>query len=412
MKKITSFAAAGLLALAATPVYAVNMDETTLEKDGVKIQYWNDFKNDVSSTDLNMIYPNMRVNVNGNDNFGVGTIGTINYVYKYVDGGAVIKDGALNGTIGNDGTFHTYINLGVLENGNIEVDLTLTLIPSGSTVPTIIVYDPYIFTYTKVEINPDDPAAELTWNVANGEETSDFNYTVTTDNVPEGATYRVWLDAPGNVNMGESTDKEGTITINVPKGGNVTYWVKCEVTLPDGTVLKAKGNDTGVDFKSTYVYNFTLICEDALADSSTSGKLNYQVSATPEEDMEDIQNFKILVVTNAFGDDVEVGRIENVTEASGTIQLTGLKENSVNNLWAKMEVTLKNGVKLPIIQYPGAAQGWSGLSIDTSSVSVTEIVTSDAEVEYFNLQGVKVANPSNGLYIRVQGNKASKVLVK
>lgn len=35
-----------------------------------------------------------------------------------------------------------------------------------------------------------------------------------------------------------------------------------------------------------------------------------------------------------------------------------------------------------------------------------------APVEYFNLQGVRVANPENGLYIRRQGNKVAKVLVK
>jgi len=33
-------------------------------------------------------------------------------------------------------------------------------------------------------------------------------------------------------------------------------------------------------------------------------------------------------------------------------------------------------------------------------------------VEYFNLQGVKVANPANGIYIRKQGTSVSKVLVK
>lgn len=35
-----------------------------------------------------------------------------------------------------------------------------------------------------------------------------------------------------------------------------------------------------------------------------------------------------------------------------------------------------------------------------------------AEVEYFNLQGVRVEDPTNGLYIRRQGNKVSKVIVK
>ena len=45
---------------------------------------------------------------------------------------------------------------------------------------------------------------------------------------------------------------------------------------------------------------------------------------------------------------------------------------------------------------------------------IGNIVVEDenAPVEYYNLQGVRVANPENGLYIRRQGNKATKVLVK
>ena len=36
----------------------------------------------------------------------------------------------------------------------------------------------------------------------------------------------------------------------------------------------------------------------------------------------------------------------------------------------------------------------------------------NASVEYYNLQGIKVENPEKGLYIRVQGNKVAKVLIK
>lgn len=36
----------------------------------------------------------------------------------------------------------------------------------------------------------------------------------------------------------------------------------------------------------------------------------------------------------------------------------------------------------------------------------------DGETEYYNLQGIRVANPENGIFIRRQGNKTSKVLVK
>ena len=38
-------------------------------------------------------------------------------------------------------------------------------------------------------------------------------------------------------------------------------------------------------------------------------------------------------------------------------------------------------------------------------------VDADAAVEYYNLQGVKVANPSNGVFIKKQGNKTTKVVL-
>lgn len=43
-----------------------------------------------------------------------------------------------------------------------------------------------------------------------------------------------------------------------------------------------------------------------------------------------------------------------------------------------------------------------------NSVEGIEAAT-DSAVEYFNLQGVRVANPENGIFIRVQGNKATKI---
>ena len=36
----------------------------------------------------------------------------------------------------------------------------------------------------------------------------------------------------------------------------------------------------------------------------------------------------------------------------------------------------------------------------------------DAPVEYFNLQGVRVAAPEAGIFIRRQGNKVEKVVIR
>lgn len=47
------------------------------------------------------------------------------------------------------------------------------------------------------------------------------------------------------------------------------------------------------------------------------------------------------------------------------------------------------------------------------SSAITEIGADDnAPVEYFNLQGIRVENPENGLFIRRQGNKVSKVIIR
>ena len=43
---------------------------------------------------------------------------------------------------------------------------------------------------------------------------------------------------------------------------------------------------------------------------------------------------------------------------------------------------------------------------------VNEIGTTSAAVEYYNLNGVRVSNPANGLYIVKQGNKVSKMVIR
>lgn len=49
---------------------------------------------------------------------------------------------------------------------------------------------------------------------------------------------------------------------------------------------------------------------------------------------------------------------------------------------------------------------------NVSESAVSEIEAENGVAEYYTLQGVKVANPENGLYIVVKNGKASKVIVK
>ncbi len=49
-------------------------------------------------------------------------------------------------------------------------------------------------------------------------------------------------------------------------------------------------------------------------------------------------------------------------------------------------------------------------TVDVESITTEENI--DAPVEYYNLQGMKVAYPQDGIFIKVQGNKVSKVYIK
>lgn len=61
-----------------------------------------------------------------------------------------------------------------------------------------------------------------------------------------------------------------------------------------------------------------------------------------------------------------------------------------------------------------AADGQSAtFTVTDATDGITDInADENAPVEFFNLQGVRVAEPANGLYIRRQGGKATKVYVK
>ena len=386
----------------------------------------------------------------------------------------------------------------------------------------------------------DKPTANLTYEIVNGPEKAYFNYSIAVENIDEAnvESYRVWLDAPGNVLMGESTTKEGSIEISVAEGDQ-NLWFKGQVTYKDGEeskTINTNPNDQGVTFKKvsdpsvvlpvldltvgepkatglttgeitftittdkpelenvTYhvwcnttgdkvvgdmtttdltgtllltnltaggitelwvkaqaeigadksdaaqypgepqgwtglsidtsafddgttpvMPQITLSAMDPLQTGDDTGTLRYEIVLSNETFFESLD---IKCVTNAWkvndGDvDVVLAEITGTKDLTGTLQLTGLKPNAVNGLWVKAVITLTDGQKSDEIMFPGAAQGYTGLEIDMRSDAISAVeAENDAPVEYFNLQGVRVENPVNGLFIRRQGTKVSKVVIR
>ena len=114
-------------------------------------------------------------------------------------------------------------------------------------------------------------------------------------------------------------------------------------------------------------------------------------------------------------DDIVFGpEEENPAPAAAPARVAG--ENPVTGRLVATHDKLKGAIK-PQIRIKATLDGnelYNDIHEPTITTGVDDILTDDANapVEYYNLQGVRVANPESGLYIRVQGKKATKVLVK
>ncbi len=93
----------------------------------------------------------------------------------------------------------------------------------------------------------------------------------------------------------------------------------------------------------------------------------------------------------------------DITPSTGTVDITTNPITWTGSATEALTLTATAATRFNYIQVT-----FSGNS------GIEDVVVNDANapVKYFNLQGVEVANPENGVFIRVQGNKASKVLVK
>ena len=96
---------------------------------------------------------------------------------------------------------------------------------------------------------------------------------------------------------------------------------------------------------------------------------------------------------------------EDVMPISGTLE-------SPNTIVWDCDWTfgLSYGQTIYLWEYNLGGKIVTGFRLDGSGVKDVA-VDANAPVEYYNLQGVRVAEPTNGIYIRRQGNTASKVLV-
>lgn len=121
---------------------------------------------------------------------------------------------------------------------------------------------------------------------------------------------------------------------------------------------------------------------------------------------------KIVITSNATSDK-SYTNLKVTTDGAGSFT-----QNTTDKTMTWEKPTTGNSSFSTIaITSPDNASQIASVTIEAKKISTgIENIAVDndenAPVEYFNLQGVKVVDPSNGIYIRRQGNKATKVLVK
>ena len=112
---------------------------------------------------------------------------------------------------------------------------------------------------------------------------------------------------------------------------------------------------------------------------------------------------QIMEATNmADGQDLTYVEYKFTAPASGEIYLYFYMQNKYgeknkkDNLWMELDL-------VRIYSEEGDEEA--------PDSSVAEIFDANAPVEYYNLQGVRVNNAENGIFIRKQGNKTTKVIL-
>ncbi len=118
-----------------------------------------------------------------------------------------------------------------------------------------------------------------------------------------------------------------------------------------------------------------------------------------------------------FIDEVKVTQVLNAGESTFVPYRTAFTEGGTSYSFENLDAANKYSYSVSASTYKdyvSYASDESDAIIVSMPAGIEDVMVDDANepVKYFNLQGVQITNPEGGVFIRVQGNKATKVLVK
>lgn len=210
----------------------------------------------------------------------------------------------------------------------------------------------------KTDVKVDGNNVTITVSNENGEDVdgkTSHVYTLTFSGAEAGQTYNGYL----NIEMfgGKLTEDQPTAIVITPTGDN-----KCTFVLPDLSLDLGNG-------------------------PASLGKIE-----VPD-----------VTITENNGVKTYAGKVDGMKLMGGAIEADVVLNGTID---AADKVSMKIDVM------------WLGNPINVTFTTdkmagISDITADDnAEAEYYRLDGVKVSEPSNGIFIRRQGNKVTKVIVK
>lgn len=227
------------------------------------------------------------------------------------------------------------------------------------------------------------------------------------ENAPEGTSAWVILtDAATRedkkVEASLDDNGRGSVTFGLtglaPESEN-QYMVAVQLEDADGNIIGAARAVSYVTVTTAAEPTVTIngIERENLTDSSVDLVVSFVVENMPED--------AVIAAEAAEGDNTY--KADNMTDDLGnsvaTIPVTGLEKGTGYTFTVVVRAT--KGLFGDTL-----AEASDEVSLVTSGVD--SLGTENSNVRYFNIRGIEVENPETGIYIKVEGNCASKVGVK
>ncbi len=346
---------------------------------------------------------------------------------KYV----VVKGATISGVSGKDATLKVgtttialYNNLGITltEGTNLTVTgfvnifgQTVQIVPSeittatGEEIVAAPTFDPApgaVEKGTAVTIACATEGATIMYQINDGDL---IEYDGQPIIINEATTIGAWAEKEGMADSDVVT-AEYTIKAEIPEANKASFdFTKTGLYDKDGNLIGMPASGKGLDLPTVTLTNNHVFISFAQTGSEQKPRIYNSASSSSSGTTLRLYDGNTMTITATGG-----LKIESIEFTGSTLDAISTETGSyTNGVWTPSAARTSN-VESVVFKSSGKPT-IKTINVVTSGVydSVDDIVIDEnAPVEYYNLQGVRVANPENGIYIRRQGSKVSKVLVK